>query len=77
MFKGNHTEETKKRMSESQKRRYERETAEQKETRIKHQREYYQKANELLQKEIERNSYIAHKEFVVREYNRLKANGEI
>lgn len=77
MFKGNHTEETKKRMSESQKRRYERETAEQKETRIKHQREYYKKANELLQKEIEQNLYNAHKEFVVREYNRLKANGEI
>lgn len=72
-----HTAETKRKMSEAQKKRYSRETEQQREHRIQAHKDWYKNANKLIQEDAEKAQYEAHKEFVLREYERLKNMGEI
>ena len=72
-----HTIETRKRISESMLQRYQNETAEQREKRIQAKKDWYARAKELMDKEIEERLYQAHKQFVIGEYERMKMNGEI
>lgn len=77
-FKGKtHTIETRKRISESMLQRYQNETAEQREKRIQAKKDWYARAKELMDKEIEERLYQTHKQFVIGEYERMKMNGEI
>ena len=71
------TEETRKKMSESQKKRYERETPQQKEKRINSIKSFYQRANALMMEEKEREREEAHRAFIMEEYERLKSDGVI
>lgn len=71
------TEETRKKMSESQKKRYERETPQEKEKRIKSIRSFYQRAKALMIEEEKREREKAHRTFILEEYERLKSDGRI
>ena len=64
-------------MSESQKKRYERETPQQKEKRINSIKSFYQRANALMMEEKEREREEAHRAFIIEEYERLKSDGII
>lgn len=77
-FKGKkHTIETRRRISESMVKHFKNETSEQREKRIQAKKDWYSKAKELMNKEIEERLYQAHRQFVIGEYERMKINGEI
>lgn len=71
------TIETRNKMSESQKKRYERETPEQRQNRINSIKSFYARANALIMEQKEREREEAHKAFIISEYRRLKAENQI
>ena len=71
------TEETRRKMSESQKKRYQKETQEQKEKRINNIKSFYKRANALMMAGIEKQMKEAYRQNIIAEYERLKNDGLI
>ena len=71
------TEETRRKMSESQKKRYQKETQEQKEKRINNIKSFYKRANALMMAGIKKQMEEAYRQNIIAEYERLKNDGLI